>query len=240
MKRIGVLLSVITMIVLVGSFSSAAPDEGKAKKTRAAKNEAKNKAKSAKRSRAPAFTPEREAAALMFVRQHNKELAKLMPALKRSNPKEYQRAIRDLFRASERLASYHGKPKRHKVELQLWITNSQIQLLAARLQLSPDPEAEKQLRKLVRVTYDLQIKRLEEDRDRFAARLKQLDATIERSRKARDRKAQQKIDQLLRSLSQARAKRKKPHGKATKKASKKAKNLKAAGPDERSREKKKG
>src|SRR5438132_8650434 len=66
----------------------------------------------------PTFTPEREAAALTFVRQHHSELADLLSELKTSNEAEYQRAIAELFRKSEQLADTQARdPRRYELEL---------------------------------------------------------------------------------------------------------------------------
>src|SRR6185436_5664149 len=60
--------------------------------------------KSGKPKNQVTITPEREAAAVTFVKLHHPDLAELLGHLKQSNPREYQRAIRDLFRTSENLA----------------------------------------------------------------------------------------------------------------------------------------
>ena len=51
----------------------------------------------------------REAAALAFVHEHHPELESLLASLKERQPKQYEAAIRDLFRHSERLAGYQEK-----------------------------------------------------------------------------------------------------------------------------------
>src|SRR5206468_2527102 len=50
-----------------------------------------------------AVTPEREAAAITFVQRNHAELADLLASLKASQPQEYERAIRDIYRTTERL-----------------------------------------------------------------------------------------------------------------------------------------
>ena len=96
------------------------------------------------------FTPEREAAALTFVRMHHAELADLLERLKTRRPQEYQKAIRELFRASERLAvSQEQQPLRYEVELQEWKLSSRIQLLVARMSMNRTPELEQELRQLL-------------------------------------------------------------------------------------------
>ena len=96
------------------------------------------------------FTPEREAAALTFVRMHHAELAELLDRLKTRRPQEYQKAIRELFRASERLAlSQEQQPLRYELELQEWKLSSRIQLLVARMSMNRTPELEQELRQLL-------------------------------------------------------------------------------------------
>lgn len=96
------------------------------------------------------FTLEREAAALTFVRMHHAELAELLERLKTRRPQEYQKAIRELFRASERLAlSQEQQPLRYELELQEWKLSSRIQLLAARMSMNRTPELEQELRQLL-------------------------------------------------------------------------------------------
>lgn len=96
------------------------------------------------------FTPEREAAALTFVRMHHAELAELLERLKTRRPQEYQKAVRELFRASERLASsQEQQPLRYELELQEWKLSSRIQLLVARMSMNRTPELEQELRQLL-------------------------------------------------------------------------------------------
>src|ERR1700719_964914 len=92
------------------------------------------------------LTPEREAAAITFVRQHHAELVDLLNQLKESKPAEYQAAIRELFQTSERLAPLSEQaPPRYELELEAWKVKSRIQLLAARSTMSGDKSFEDQL-----------------------------------------------------------------------------------------------
>ena len=85
------------------------------------------------------LTPEREAAAITFVRQHHAELVDLLNQLKETKPAEYQAAIRELFQTSERLAQLREQdPQRYELELDAWKTKSRIRLLAARSTMSGD------------------------------------------------------------------------------------------------------
>ncbi|MCE9604392.1 MAG: hypothetical protein K8U03_05740 [Planctomycetia bacterium] len=108
-------------------------------------------AKNGKNLRAAAgFTPEREAAALTFVRTHHPELADLLERLKERRPHEYEKAIRDLFRVSERLAvSREEFPLRYELELKQWKLTSRIQVQTARLAMGRTPEQEQELKQLL-------------------------------------------------------------------------------------------
>lgn len=96
------------------------------------------------------FTPEREAAALTFVRSNHPELADLLDRLKVRQPHEYQKAVRDLFRVSERLASSREENGlRYELELKQWKLTSRIQVLSARISMGRTPEQEQELKHLL-------------------------------------------------------------------------------------------
>ena len=64
-------------------------------------------------------TPERESAALLFAERHHPELRGLLDRLKVNNPDQYEDAIADLFRTSERLAGLQARtPERYDLELE--------------------------------------------------------------------------------------------------------------------------
>ncbi len=88
-----------------------------------------------------AITPEREAAVNTFVSLHHAELESLLKKLKTSNPKQYDKAVRELYLTSERLAQLHeSEPQRYELELQAWQVQSRVQLLTAKITMSPDAE----------------------------------------------------------------------------------------------------
>lgn len=143
-------------------------------------------------------TPEREAAALTFVKQHHPELAQLLHYLKNNLPKQYDKAARDLFRTSERLAKLRdgGDERRYKMELELWQTRSRIQLLAAHLRTRPSVKLEAELAALLERQYELRLAQLEYSRERAAARVKKLDKQINQFKSTR-RQAIERQLQLL-------------------------------------------
>ena len=164
------------------------------------KNEQKNGSKSPQKGAAknPEMTAEREQAALDFVAEHHPKLAKLIAPLKDSNPREYQRAVKELFRTSERLAGIRTKdPARYELELDAWKLQSHVRLLAARMTMDDDPEIEQELRAMLRKKADNQLKLLQNERESLQARLKQVETQIEQKFKSPDDYVQQEYDRLL-------------------------------------------
>jgi hypothetical protein len=127
----------------------------------------------------PAFTAEREAAALTFVAAHHPELSPLLSYLKKSRPHEYERVIRRLFVDSERLAhSREVQPARYELELKGWMLESRIQLLVARLTMDRTPELEQKLRAALSEQLDVRREMLVFDRERMMSRVGQLDKEL--------------------------------------------------------------
>jgi hypothetical protein len=160
------------------------------------------KGRNAKNARAAAlgFTPEREAAAMMFVRTHHPELADLLTRLKDRRPGEYQKAVRDLFKASEKLAqSQEMHPNRYELELELWKLNSRVQLLVARLTMDRSPAMENELRELLARQLEVHEKVITLDRDRAAERVKSLDAELSRLASDRAQVLEEKFQKAIRS-----------------------------------------
>lgn len=144
-------------------------------------------------------TPERELAALDFAGLHHPELVKLIAPLKTSNPKEYQHAIRELFRTSERLLLIKSKdPARHDLELEAWKVQSHIRLLTARLTMASDPALEADLRAALKRRAENQLKLLQNEQTTLQTRLDQVKQHIERAAKqSEDQFVQQEYDRLM-------------------------------------------
>lgn len=169
-----------------------------------------SKDKLAKDKLLPAFTLEREAAALTFVSLHHPDLAQLLGQLKNSQPDQYERAIRELFRTSENLAQLQERePQRYEYELESWRLNSRIQVLAARLMMGPDPEIEEQLREALRAQADLRIRQQQATRDRMAERLAQVDKDLEAARRDREAKVQRDFQKVMQSVGRGKPREKK-------------------------------
>lgn len=180
--------------------------EGKAAEKGSAGAAKKNtKAKGAGANKLADYTPEREAAALMFASLHHPELSSLLGQLKESDPQEYQRAIRELFQASERLAQIQERaPARYELELEIWKLESRIRLLAARMAMGADPALEQELRELAAEQIDARLSLAQFERREVEQRLEKLNARIDAIEKSRDDRIQQVVDRVRRDAQKAR------------------------------------
>jgi hypothetical protein len=129
----------------------------------------------------PAFTPEREAAAMQFVGRHHPELAGVLTALKATKSAEYEQAVRELSQVAERLALIRPADEtQYDLMLQAWINNSNAELLAARIACSAEspPALEEELKRLLSRQVDLQIQIVEHNRQKAAKSLEAMDASL--------------------------------------------------------------
>lgn len=146
----------------------------------------------------PVFTPEREAAALTFVRRHHGELAELLEQLQTSDQEQYEHAIRELFRTSEMMANLRQRDQlRYEYQLKDWVLNSRIQLLAAKLQMSRDASLAKQLEELLEAQAQLRIERMEAERQELLERAKRLEQAIERAQETKQAKVRRQLRHFL-------------------------------------------
>jgi hypothetical protein len=168
-----------------------------------------------------AVTAQQEAEVLQFLRQHHTELAELLGHLQLSRPADYNRAIRDIGHARERLRQFEkGDGERYELELQSWVIQSKIQLLVARLAMSDSESLRDELRHLLAEQFDLKLRFSQVERDRTAERLQKLDEQLRRLADSRAELLEKEFLSLTRSSERLKAKRKdattaKPAGKST-------------------------
>lgn len=185
----------ILLLLLFASSTTADNSSQAAGKTQPTATEKIEKAKPM-----PGVTPEREAAVRTFLRQHHPELADLLLYLQTSQPHEYQRAVRDLFRASERLAQIQERDyDRYELELKLWKTSSRIQLLAARLSMNDSDDLRAQLRAALSEQIDLRAALLRRERDRFAGKVSRIDEQLNKLMDARHQEIERQMKVLTKS-----------------------------------------
>ncbi|QDU27818.1 hypothetical protein ETAA8_29090 [Anatilimnocola aggregata] len=161
------------------------------------------------------ITPEREATVTDFVTRNHPELAQLLSHLKANQPKEYERALRDLFRVTEKLAMVHERDSRqYDLELKAWQAQSRAQLLVARMKMgdaasSENEDLKEQLREILAEQWQARLDVLRLERERVTGRLGKLEEDI--SKLERDRDAV--IEQHLKSLTSSGANSGKAKGK---------------------------
>lgn len=143
---------------------------------------------------------DRERRVVLFVQEHQPELAKVLAHLAKSKPADYARAIEELDRSVQPLIAGKAKdPRLHELGLLAWQARTRVDLLAARLVAGKvgkgkdREQLEQQLREAIAMEldiraeqlayrkqrsaawYDRQIQRLSEKRDALiTARLKSL------------------------------------------------------------------
>lgn len=152
-----------------------------------------------------ALTPAREAAAITFVKLHHPELATLLQRLKkRRNKSAYNRAMRQIYQDSERLARMKERMpgERYELQLRLWKLDSRIRLLAARVYRGKrvNQKLKKQLDAALLERVDLRVEQMQQDRRRLVERLGKLDASIDSLKKDREKAAGQQLTRVKRSL----------------------------------------
>ena len=122
-------------------------------------------------------TPEREAAVKTFVERNHPELAELLTHLKANKPQEYERAIRELHRITERLAGVQERDRaQYDLELKLWTAQSRVQLFTAKLRMDSTDELKSKLRDALNAQAEAKVALLKHERVRVADRLAKIDA----------------------------------------------------------------
>jgi hypothetical protein len=145
----------------------------------------------------PALTPEREAAVKTFVSLHHAELEDLLTQLKNKNPKQYDKAVKELFLTSERLAQLReSDPERYKLELQAWQIRSRVQLLTAKLTMSSDDALKQELKAALAEQYDTKHRLLTYDREKLRERMKKIEQDMNDHQAKREQALQKQYEQL--------------------------------------------
>lgn len=204
----------LTALVLGACVAGVAPAAGLADEPAAAdakhadQNAEKNGKNSPKKLETKsAHTPEeQETAALALVTEHHPELIDLLEQLKADNSKQYQQAIAELYRASQKLSQRKAKdPPRYELELKAWKLDSQARLLAAKLTMDANPQLEERLMAVLLEREDVAIALLGLERNRISDRLKQADRQLDKHREQRESRAKLAFEQLTRRSGKVRS-----------------------------------
>jgi hypothetical protein len=163
------------------------------------------------------LTADQEAQAVAFIKQHHGELVDLVTKLKKTNQKQYEKAISDLARTSKTLAETEQRdPRRYELDLKAWQTQSRVQVLAARMSMEKTPELEAELKAALREQVTIRLAQHEFERERLASRIEKLDATIARLKEAKDEEANKAFDRIAKGLPAGRKQTKPVGGQAVK------------------------
>ncbi|PQO47785.1 hypothetical protein C5Y93_01715 [Blastopirellula marina] len=136
--------------------------------------------------RQPGTTPQerkqREQDAIEFAREHHPALVRLLNHLRRIDQQEYNQAIRELARVSDRLSTLKQRnPRSYELQLEIWKANSSATLLAARIQLDPEnQDLRDELYVALQRKSTLQRRLLHDEVERAKRRLKRLEEDLER------------------------------------------------------------
>ncbi len=147
----------------------------------------------------------------------------MLDQLKLNDVAEYQRAIRELFHSSEKLAQVQERnPKRYPMELEAWKLNSRIRLLVARLTMSPDPKVEDELRQALVQQIGQRKASLTEERERLESRIVELKEQLDKLDQQQTKSVEQRMARLLSEASRSHSEIKAAHeGNSKKKKSEK-------------------
>ena len=150
-------------------------------------------------------TPERQAAVMTFVQRNHPELADLLAHLKVRQPEEYEAAVRELFRTTERLAQIQERdPLQYELEVNFWTAQSRVQLLTAKLMMGSTDELQAALRTAVGEQIDARVALLRHQRQKAADRLANLDREIGKVEDNREAVIEKQLQVLTRAASEGR------------------------------------
>ena len=154
-----------------------------------------------------AITPEREATVTAFVEKNHPELKELLTYLRDNRRKDYERAIRELSRDSERISQLKDRDgKQYDLELKAWTIKSRIQLLAAHLAMGDKEEIRNQLRALLNEQMDVRSAVLKRERERAHERLAKIDQDLNRLENDREKIVENQLKLLTKSAAASKSK----------------------------------
>lgn len=167
-------------------------------KNEAARKAAARKEAARKEAKDSPVTPDKEAAVNAFVAEHHSELGELLRHLKAiKNQRPYERAIRELYTASERLAGLQKSDSgRYELELKAWKVKSRIQLLSARLTMKDDEQLKHELKDALAEQYDLRREVLTMEKNRIQDRLQKLERDLADYDNRREEAIERQFQQL--------------------------------------------
>lgn len=216
MRKAAYHLALLSVVALCGVLV-ADPGEKPVSATSAQSKPAANKpaankllaTKSGKNRPGPSITPEREAAVATFVERNHPELSDLLAHLKLAQPKQYEQAVKEIYRVTERLAGVQERDTLHyELEVKLWTAQSRTQLLAARLKMGESETLKSELRQSLAQQSIARLDVLKHQREQAAGRLEKMDREIKRIEEDQMALIERQLETLTRAA--AKTNKKKP------------------------------
>jgi hypothetical protein len=200
MRRMGQAMSLL-MVLALGSLLFAQSNDA----TPVAQRGNASAKRDAKARQPIAVTPEREAAVMTFVERNHPELTDLLAHLKTSQLSEYERAVRDIFRTTERLATIQERDSlQYDLEVAAWTAQSRVQLLTAKLKMGTTADLEQELRTALGAQLDARLALLKHERQKAADRLSRLEGDISQLQGDRERVLDRQLQLHKRAAAQGR------------------------------------
>lgn len=197
-----------TVVVLLIPFSAnLLADTGTGTQNLPAEKEASSSSKILAKKGELSITPERETAVMMFIERNHADLKEVLVHLKLNRRKEYEKAIRELYRESERINQVKdNNPKLYDLELKAWTIKSRIQLVSARLAMGNHDELRGQLKELINEQIDVRLAIMRNNRDFAQQRVKRIDQEMERLEAERQRVVEDRLRLLTKSAADSQSK----------------------------------
>ena len=145
------------------------------------------------------ISKERRAELMAFVKEHHPAIRPLLNSLQKTNPGQYQHALRTLDRDVKALQALQKRaPARYRMSLGYWVTKSKIKLLSAKLAIKktfPEQQAiEKQIFTLIQKQQDLRIAIVTADIKTTEKRLEKYKSDLSKLNKNRTAEIQRQMD----------------------------------------------
>ncbi|MEO1524347.1 MAG: hypothetical protein AAFX06_02875 [Planctomycetota bacterium] len=166
--------------VIVAQRVEESPQQDEAKKKAAAKQAADAKGNKNTRKR----DTELEKIVLPMVENHLPDLKVLLDRLRKSQPKQYDNAIRDLSRYAKRLETARKRSEESfEVELEVVKAQSSANLLIARLRVRDNKKDREALKKATKQIHEAELAKLKFDHAQILERLKRMQQQVDASAK---------------------------------------------------------
>lgn len=140
---------------------------------------------------------ETESKALELVEAHLPEIKTMLKRLRSSDPREYDRAIRDLSKSVRKLELAKNRDERlFDLEVELLKSQNQVNLLTAKLKVRDNRSDRKLLHASAQRLQDAQISRAQYDVEMYELRLERAEKMLESARQRLQVKKNQSDDQV--------------------------------------------